>query len=64
MTELEEAKQEEADKIDAIKDLMCNAYLASGFVLAGDTENGKHLSDELRRSINKVKKIFFIEEEN
>ncbi len=63
MTELEEAKQEEADKIDAIKDLMHNAYLASGFVLAGDTDNGNNLSVELRRSIIKVKKLCFIEEE-
>lgn len=63
MTDLEKAKQEEADKIDAIKDLMHNAYLASGFVLAGDTDNGNNLSVELRRSIIKVKQIFFVEEE-
>jgi hypothetical protein len=64
MTELEKAKQREADGTKALIDLINNAYLASGFVLAGDTENGKHLSDELRRSINKVKKVFFVEEEN
>lgn len=63
MTELEIAKQEEAEKLDAIKDLISNAYLASGFVLASDTDNGSNLSVELRRSIIKVKKLCFVEEE-
>lgn len=63
MTDLEKAKHEEAEQLDAIKELMDNAYLASGFILAGDTDNGNNLSVDLRCSINKVKKLYFIEEE-